>query len=120
MATCLKQQYGLHMSYLQTHALIYKKKTSGALVSPVCFCSVTGHDTIHSAGVTRLLPPATPGQLHFAQYGGFLQLKSLQLEGRATDSSAASSGGGVVIRRSANGTDDGQPATFAALAVTFK
>ncbi|WIA30760.1 hypothetical protein OEZ86_000821 [Tetradesmus obliquus] len=82
---------------------------------------VTGRDTVSSADITRLLPPATPGQLHFQQYGGLLQLKSLQLEGRATDSSAASSGGGVVIRRSANGTeDDGQPATFAALTVTFK
>ena len=83
-------------------------------------CSVTGRDTTTSAGVTRLLPPAAEGQLHFAQYGGFLQLGNLQLEGRATNPTAVSSGGGVNIKRSANGTDDGQPAMFAALTVTFK
>jgi hypothetical protein len=83
-------------------------------------CSVTGRDTVSSAGVTRLLPPATGGQLHFLQYGGFLQLGNLQLEGRATGTSAASSGGGVGIVRSANSSADRQPATFAALTVTFK
>jgi hypothetical protein len=63
----------------------------------------------------------TSGQQHFAQYGGFLQLGNLQLEGRATTiSDADGNGGGVVVKRGVNGTDDGQPATFAALTVTFK
>jgi hypothetical protein len=86
----------------------------------LCTCSVTGRDTVSSAGVTRLLPPAATGQLHFAQYGGFLQLGNLQLEGRATSTSAASASGGVSIKRSKDGADDGQPATFAALTVTFE
>jgi hypothetical protein len=89
-------------------------------------CAALSHVQCHRARHSQqcrchpLLPPATNGQLHFAQYGGFLQLGNLQLEGRATSTGFASASGGVSIKRSRDGSDDGQPATFAALTVTFK
>jgi hypothetical protein len=82
------------------------------------FCSVTGKDKPGvPAGITRLLSPKNDTQLHFAQYGGYLQVANLQLQGRA---GRGGGGGGVLIKQSKDGAgDDGQPATFAADLVTF-
>jgi hypothetical protein len=81
--------------------------------------SVTGRDKPGvPAGITRLLSPENDKQLHIAQYGGFLQITNLQLQGRA--GRGGGGGGGVLIQQSKDGKgDDGQPATFAANLVTF-
>jgi hypothetical protein len=84
---------------------------------------VSGQDKAGTqAGVTRLLSPDAPKQLHFVQYGGLLQLSRLQLQGRAgsADGGGGGGGGGVLINASRDGTDDHQPAAFAARLVTFK
>jgi hypothetical protein len=64
------------------------------------FCSVTGKDKLGvPAGVTRLLSPINDKQLHFAQYGGYLQVANMQLQGRA----GSGGGGGVLIKQSKDG-----------------
>jgi hypothetical protein len=86
---------------------------------------VSGQDKAGTpAGVTHLLSPDAPQQLHFVQYGGLLQLSRLQLQGRAGNADGGGGGGGggggVLINSSRDGTEDHQPAAFAARLVTFK
>ncbi|KAF6254129.1 hypothetical protein COO60DRAFT_1462864 [Scenedesmus sp. NREL 46B-D3] len=105
----------------------------GLLLSSLCCCStatalecpsdVVSLESIATptsitlqAGKSYELGPEGAGQLHFAQYGGLLKINNLQLQGRAD----SDGGGGVVIKRSKDGTDDNQPATFIARLVTFK
>uniref|UniRef100_A0A383VSW0 Right handed beta helix domain-containing protein n=1 Tax=Tetradesmus obliquus TaxID=3088 RepID=A0A383VSW0_TETOB len=109
-------------SYLLGPGLFVLANT-GEVAADEVLC-VTGQDRSGvPAGVTRLVSPLSPlgdnsTQLHFTQYGGLLQVGNLQLQGRAGSSS--SGGGGVLIKRSKDGSDDGQAATFVAKLVTFK